>query len=398
MKLLFKIVYLLLFLLNSNIVLSQTIPLFEEKSFDDALIQSKIQNKPIALIFYANWCVHCNKMKNDTFKDEEVISFYRKNFICIGINAESVEGINLKKQFQNKFKVKSYPTFAFFDSDKNLLSSFNGELSKENFINEGKNILIPENQLPFVRNNFNADFSNTDTCLKYITMLRRAGLDATAVTQQYTNSKSILDLISELNWRVIANGINDIKADEIQFILQNKEAFSKVTSPSRVEKKLVYLVSDNLKPLVDVVDTLNYYRLKPIAESFKIRKVDSLLFRYDLIISENSSNWKNYKKVTENSVETFCWNDSKLLVEISTNFLNFITDNKELNKALNWSERALNLAESVDKYMLISKLYLKQKNYKNALEIAQKGRTVALNFGWKTNDIDLLISDIKKKK
>ena len=398
MKLLFKIGFSLFLLFNSSLILAQTAPLFEDKSFNESLSISKAQNKPIVLMFYATWCVHCNKMKNEVFKNEELMNFYRKNFICIGINGESEEGINLKKRFQEKFKVKSYPTFAFIDSGENLLSSFSGEFSKDNFIDEGKNILITENQLPFVRNNFNSDVSNADKCLKYITMLRRAGLDATTVTQQYTNSKPKKDLISEFNWRIISNGINNIKADEIQFILQNKEDFIKVTSASRVEKKLIYVVSDNLKPLVDVGDTLNYYQLKPYAESFKIRKVDSLLFRYDLLISENSSNWKNYKKAAENSVETFALKDSNLLVDISTNFLTYITDKNGINNAINWSKQALNLGESVDKYLLISKLYLKQKNYKNALEIAQKGRTVALGFGWKTNDIDELISDIKKKK
>jgi hypothetical protein len=40
---------------------------------------------------------------------------------------------------------------------------------------------------------------------------------------------------------------------------------------------------------------------------------------------------------------------------------------------------------------------MKQKDYKNALEYAQKGKLAATNYGWKSDEIDALLTEIKNK-
>ena len=377
---------------------AQTQTLFLDKNYNDVLKQSKIEKKPIALMFYATWCEHCKKMKNEVFTDNDVINYYNTNFICMAIDAESKEGTELKNRLQSKFRVKFYPTFGFLDGNETLLNSVSGELKKDNFINEGKMTLAPESQFMTIKNNFYTDVKNPDTCLKYIIAVRKAGLDATKVAESYLNTKSETELYSEQNWRIMSNGINNIEAKEIQFINAHKDEFAKVSSPIRVEKKLTFVAADNLRPLVELNDTINYYRLKPIAESFKIRKVDSLLFKYDLTLCENNKNWKKYQVTTQKSVTDFAWKDSNTLIEIATFYLNFIEDKNGLTNAVNWAKQSLLLGESLNKYVLISKLYLKQKDSKNALEYAEKGKLSASNFGWKTNEIDALILEIKKNK
>lgn len=371
--------------------------LFLDKNLDDVVKQSKVEKKPIVVMYYATWCSHCNKMKNDVFVEPEVINFYNNNYICMAVDAESPEGTNLKNRFQDKFKVKSYPTFTFIDSNENLLSCISGEFKKDEFITEGKNALIPENQFNNIKNKFNADASNADNCLKFIVIARKAGFDATPITQKYLKTKSKEELFSELNWRIMANGINDIEAEEIKFIADNQVEFAKVSSPVRVEKKLVFIASDNLRNYAELGDSINYNKKRPIAASFKIRKVDSLLFRYDLMISERTANWKRYEAVANANVEKFAWKDSNTLIEISSNFLGFITDKKGINNAIDWSKQALLLGESIEKYKVISRLYLKNRDFKSAMEYAEKGKTAATNFGWNTDEMDQLITEIKSK-
>lgn len=391
-----KTFFFLFFISYINYSFAQKQTLFLDKNYDAVIKQSKIEKKPIVIMFYATWCEHCKKMKSEIFTDIDVINYYNANFICIAIDAESNEGKDLKNRLQSKFRVKFYPTFGFLDSDENLLNSVSGELKKEDFINEGKNALTPENQFITLKNKFYSDVTNPDSCLKFILAVRKAGLDATKVTESYLNTKTEPELFSEINWRIMANGINNIEAKEINFINLHKEEFAKVSSPIRVEKKLVFVASDNLKPLVDLNDTINYYRLKPIAESFKIRKVDSLVFKYDLLLCENNKNWKKYQEITKTSVEKFAWKDANTLVEICAFYLNFIDDKTGLNNAINWTKQSLVLGESMNKYVLISKLYLKLKDFKNALDYAEKGKLTATNFGWKTDEIDSIISQIKK--
>ncbi len=387
---------LLLVVGSTELSFAQKQTLFLDKDFYATVLQSKTEKKPIVIMFYATWCAHCNKMKNEIFTDPDVISYFNTNFICVAVNSESQIGTDLKNRFKNKFKVKFYPTFGFLDSEENVLNCISGEFKKEDFINEAKSALVSENQFNTLKNNFYADPSNGDACLKYITAVRKSGLDATEITEKYLKTKSEKDWFTEQNWRILANGSNNIDSYEIKYINAHKEEFAKVSSPTRVDKKLVFVTSDNLKPLVDLNDTINYYKLKPIAESFKIRKVDSLLFKFDLQLYENNKNWKNYKMTAKNSIEKFAWKDANTLVEVATFYLNFIEEKKSLDDAVTWSKQALLLGESLDKYLLISKLYQKEKDTKNALEYAQKGKTTATTYGWKTEEMDKLILELKK--
>lgn len=389
--------FFLYFILFFGFAFAQKQTLFLDKEYDAVIKQSKLEKKPIVVMFYATWCEHCKKMKNEIFIDTDVINYYNSNFICMAIDSESKEGTELKNRFQSKFKVKFYPTFAFMDSNETLLNCVTGELKKEDFIKEGQIALNPESQYATIKNQFYQDVSNADNCLKHIVFARKAGLDATPIAETYLKTKQEQDWISDLNWRIMANGINNIEAKEVQFINSHKEEFAKVSSPIRVEKKLVFLTVDNLKPLAELTDTINYFRLRPIAESFKIRKVDSLLFKFDLLICENATNWKKYQQTAETSVEKFAWKDSNTLMQISTFYLTFIDDKKALLNAVNWSKQALSLGESLNKYALITKLYIKQKDCKNALEYAQKGKLAATNYGWKSDEIDALLLEIKNK-
>jgi len=391
-----KIRYLFLLILFCYNSFAQKQTLFTDKEYQSILNKSKAENKPIALMFYASWCVHCNKMKNEVFTNSEVIDFYNTNFLCIAINVESEEGILLKKHFENKFRVKSYPTFSFLDGEENILNCISGELKKEDFIAEGKNALLPENQFNSLYLLFNKDTSNVYNCIKYIIAIRKAGLDATEIAKRYLKNMPENEWFTENTWKIMSNGINRLDAYEINFINTHKEEFAKVASPSRVEKKLIYVANENLKPLVDLNDTINYYKLKPIAESFKIRKIDSLLFKFDLQLYETNKNWKLYKSTAKKSVEKFAWKDSNTLVDICTVYLESIKEKTALIDAVIWSKQALALGESLDKYILTSKLYLKLNDKKNALEYAQTGKESALKYGWKTNDIDTLLLKIKK--
>lgn len=380
----------------STAAFAQNQTLFLDTNYDIALAQSKKENKPIALLFYAKWCSHCKKMKEEIFIDADVIKLFSTSYICVAVDAESAEGTTLKNKLQSKFLVKSYPTFAFIDSNENLLYCISGEFKKDAFILEGTKALVPENQFNVVKDKFNADSSNAENCLRYIIVTRKAGFDATSITQKYLKTKSEAELFTELNWKIIANGINNIDAKEVPFIVAKKEEFAKVVTLSRIEKKLIYMVSDNLKPLADLGDTLHYNKKRPIAASFQIRKVDSLLFRYDLTLNEYSQNWKNYKKSAESSVDKFVWKDSNTLVDISNNYLAHLDDKKSLDLAVSWAKQALTLGESLDKYLLIVKLYAKEKDFTNAMLYANNAKTVATNFGWKTEELDKLLVDFKK--
>lgn len=391
-----KFSLILFLILNTVTGFSQTQTLFLDKKYDETLALAKVEKKPLVILFYATWCPHCNKMKNEIFTDNAVDAFYKKNFVCMAVDAMSTYGQELKTKFYYKFRVTNFPTFAFLDNEENLLYCTSGELKKDAFMLEGNDALLPENQLPKIKDAYYKDPSNADKCLKYIIAIRNAGMDATAITQKYLSTKTQDEKFSEPNWKIFAYGINNFDTDEFKFVVKNKEAFSKVVSAARVDKKIAYTISETLKPLVESVDTINYDKKRLVAQTFQIRKIDSLLYRFDIQIVSQTSNWKKYQKITSDNVVKFSWNDNLLLYDICNTYFETITDKKGLSQAVEWSKHLLSLGQSIDKYVVTTKLLMKLKDYKQALEFAQKGKIWADGLGFKAGEINTILEEVKK--
>lgn len=390
--------YSIIAFLFVNLSYAQKQTLFLDKDYNTVLQEAQANRKPIVIMFYATWCAHCNAMKNTTFNDVKVIDFYQKNYNCMAVNAESPTGIALKTLFKDAFKIKGFPTFVFLAPNESLLYANAGEFSVESFITEGQNVLIPDNQISNLRNKFEANIANYTNTLKYIIALQKAGLNSTPVAQLYLRSIPKEDQFNSLNWRIVANGISDLDSDEFIFIIKNKDSYAKVSSPERVDKKIVSVVSDNFNDCYIKSDTIKYNKSSAIAATFQMRKVDSLVFVYDMGFATYYKNWKKYQKVAEANVEKFAYNDASTLNDICNTYLVEIDDKKGLQNAVNWSNHAIDLSPSKDKYIMTTKLLIKMKSNEKALETAQKGKAFVESYGWKTTDFDNLITEIKSNK
>lgn len=363
--------------------------------YKTALESAKKEGKPLFVMLYADWCPHCNLMKTEVLSDPTVIDFLNKNFVCTYKNIEKEEGIALKE----KFNTKSLPTFLFIDSNETLIYALKGELKKPEFLNELNNALNPKMQLPHLEKQFLADPSNSDKFFYYLNTLRK-GKDRTELsipTHIYLNTQSDKQLVSELNWRVIANGVTDIKSREFQYVLNHQKDFAAVASQSRVDRKIESIVNELLRPLVDNLDTVNYYKQREVAKSIRLQKTDSLVFKYDLTLAERTEKWDFYKKVTLEDTQKLVWNDASFLKDIGNTYFKHIKDAESLKKAISWVDRSLELNDSYDGNLLEAKLYNKLKNKKKALEYAKNAKAIAKEMDWNSKEVDVLLAELNTK-
>ena len=382
-------------LLFSTFAIAQTEIHFDESGYESVLNRSKKENKPIFYMVYATWCFHCNKMKNEVFKDTVVANFMNKNYVCAWQDFDKGEG----EIFKNKYSIKSFPTFLFLDEKGTVIYHFNGEFKATDFIAEAKNALIPEKQLPYLKKQFYDDSGNAAKCLTYLVALKKGSerFELNPHAQKYLATQSDSQLISEMNWRIIANGVSDIQSKPFQYVLQHQKEFGAVASPLRVEKKIVNIVSELLKPYADGLDTLNYFKNRTIAKSIQLKKTDSLIFTFDVQIAERTKNWSSYKKTTIESAEKYVWNDAKSLKELAHNFLLYVADTASLEYALRWVKRALELKESGDGYLLLAKLYQKTNDKGTATIIAYKAKNWNVSLGFSTKEADDLLLQLNAK-
>ena len=386
----FKYIVFLLFLIYTQITLSQSAISFSETGLKPALEKAKTENKPVLLWCYATWCPHCKTMKAGVFIDQAVADYFNRTFICTSQDMEKGEGIELNKEL----KITSYPTFVFYDPTGTIIYRVEGELKSNVFIQEGKNALTQKRQLPYLKLQFEKDVSNSSNCFEYLRALKKGGLDVSTVINQYFATQSDKQLLSEVNWRIISNGVSDINSREMKFVISHQEEFSSITSPARVKRKLDYMVKELLNPLVETTDTANYLINRKLAAQIHSYSTDSLIFCFDLRILALTKNWNAYRNTCQQSTKAFAWNNRTQLNEIASNFLNNITDAKALSLAELWAQRSLALDEEYDTYLLCSKIYKKLNNTKDAIKMASKGRELSAKFGWEGVEAEKLLKEL----
>jgi thioredoxin-related protein len=384
MRLMF-LFFLIIFTQNG---VAQNNSIFDESDYQTIIKRAKEEHKPVLLMLYATWCPHCNKMKNEVLADHSVISFLDKNFICTKQDTEEIQGIMLK----SKFEMTSQPTFIILDSNENELYRLKGEIKTADFIAEIKNALDPKLQLPYFEKAFLLDTGNPVAFMDYINVLKK-GRDRDHLNEKakiYFDSQTDTQLVSAINWQIIANCVTDISSREFQYALKHQKEFEAVSSPLRVERKIINIVMESLKPFAERMDTLNYSKQRIIAKTINLQKTDSLIFNYDLMITEGTKNWNEYKSSTLESTDKFAWNDGTLLKDISRNYLKYITDRPSLKEAVKWTTRSLILNDTFDGNLLLSNLYLKINDKKSAITAARKAKLICTAYNFNSKDVDEL--------
>lgn len=391
-----RFIYTLLLFISLQIVSSQNQFVPDNVPYKTALENAKSQRKPLFVMLYADWCPHCNLMKKEVFSDASVMDFLKKNYVCSWKDIEKEEGIALK----NKFNTKSLPTFLFIDpNDETLLYALKGELKKADFLTEANYALNPRMQLPYLEKQFLADPSNSDKYFVYLNTLKKGKdrTDLSVPTHIYLNTQSDAQLLSETNWRVIANGVTDIKSREFQYVLNHQKEFAAVASQNRVDRKIESIVNEMLRPLVDNLDTINYYKQREIAKSIRLQKTDSLVFKFDLTLAERTEKWQFYKKVTLEDTQRLVWNDASFLKEIGQTYLKHISDSESLKKSISWVKHSLELNDSYDGNLLLARLYNKIKDKKLALQYAKDAKDISKEMNWDAKEVDSLLAELNKK-
>ena len=393
MKAFIKHTFLLLILLLTASIKAQNKAInFIQNDYKLALEQSKTSKKIIFIMVHANWCSHCNKMKTTVLKDPAVITFFNNNFINVMMDSETAEG----KDFMNKLHIKSFPTYVFLDNNETHLYSTGGEFTTEDFLNEAKKALNPNAQLPYLEKRFNDDVRNSENCLLYLNGLRKSidSYKSDEVVAKYLATQSKDQLFSAINWKIMAFGVNDLNSKAFDLIVKNQNDFAKVSSPKRVEAKIVSVVNKSMTQNMNSLDSINYSKNRILAKNINLTKIDSLVFKNDLLMYEATKNWKNYQQTTLESVQKYAWNDYSTINGITKNYIEHITDKEALKSAITWAKRSVELNNTAENTLLLARLYNKINDKKAAIENARKAKAIITAMGWDTKEINQFYTDL----
>ncbi|PKP09513.1 MAG: thioredoxin [Bacteroidetes bacterium HGW-Bacteroidetes-4] len=110
---------------------------FYSGTWSEALELAKKENKLIFLDISASWCGPCKMLKNNTFPNEAVGTFYNANFINIALDGEKGEGATLAR----KYGLTAYPTLIFIDGNGKLVAKTTGYHNAGQFLELGQKVI-----------------------------------------------------------------------------------------------------------------------------------------------------------------------------------------------------------------------------------------------------------------
>lgn len=92
---------------------------FRPLSYAEGVAAAKAEGKLVFIDIYTTWCGPCALMATNVFPQQDVGDYFNEKFVCLKIDAEKGDGVELAK----RFGVTGYPTFVVLDADGNVLGS-----------------------------------------------------------------------------------------------------------------------------------------------------------------------------------------------------------------------------------------------------------------------------------
>ncbi len=84
----------LLLLFIAVFTYQNTVGQLKISTFSSVEKEMKTNPKPLIVFIHTDWCIYCKNMENTTFKNEDIIRNFNKNFYFISLNAENRESIH----------------------------------------------------------------------------------------------------------------------------------------------------------------------------------------------------------------------------------------------------------------------------------------------------------------
>jgi thiol:disulfide interchange protein len=101
-------------------------------NIDAGLAEAQTQEKPVFVLFTADWCPPCQRMKREALSDPEVMTALEDAFVLVKVDLTERQGPN--SAVAAKHGVGSIPTMIVYEADGSRGESATGGQSKEGLL------------------------------------------------------------------------------------------------------------------------------------------------------------------------------------------------------------------------------------------------------------------------
>ncbi len=219
-------------LLLGNTLAAQGIDFFKG-TWEEALAEAKKQDKIIFVDAYAVWCGPCKRMSNNVFPNDEVGTFYNKNFINMKLDMERGEGL----KFRKKYPVSAFPTLFYIDYTGELVMKVKGAQDVAGFIKLGHNALGKIDRSGIFAEAYEKGDRDPELVYNYVKALNKAGKSSLKIANDYIRSQK--DLTTKENLRFILEAASEVDSRIFGLMIEHREDIEAVVSKEDVQARIL---------------------------------------------------------------------------------------------------------------------------------------------------------------
>jgi len=367
---------------------------FIDNDFDKAKNAAKTQGKLIFVDAYTTWCGPCKWMAANKFTNDTIADFYNRNFISLKMDMEKGEGIELAK----KYNVKAYPTLLFLDAEGNIVHRTVGaERNTRNYIDKGLDALNPYERLSTYDAVWEEGVRSSAFVKIYLDKLSSAGINSIDVMNAYYVNLNEDQLMEEGAFSIISNYDKSIDSRGMINLLEKREAYTALYGQEKVEK---VLYQNYLSYLYSIVNAKDFKMKNMELAMIDIKKKQIPYWQKidllgDLAHLQKVNKHKEYCEVITEDAGDYFNEDAGLLNRFAWNVFQWSDNKEQLEVALGWSKRALELQERSAIQDTHSNLLFKLGRINEAIKSQEKAIELAKKEGGSTADLEKTLESFK---
>ncbi len=96
-------------------------------AYSDTLKRAKMEDKPVALYFYSDYCSYCDLMDREVLGDREISAIIKTSLVFLRINADKQSGL------ARKYNIRGYPTTWLLEPSGKRIVQIPGYVNKKDY-------------------------------------------------------------------------------------------------------------------------------------------------------------------------------------------------------------------------------------------------------------------------
>lgn len=441
-----KIGYLLLWITYAAYADDTTGIRFTEGTWEHILNEARTQHKLIFIDIYTTWCAPCKVMDKNVFTNSKVGEKFNASFINYKVDAEKGEGNMLAK----KYIISGYPTYLFVNPEGDLVYRAIGSMSVAKFMAEADKALqagLDYKPTAVLEKDFKDGRRDAEFLQEFLKRKKLNGEQNTLILDEYLKAIPESAHKTEKVLMIIAENIGMVDTKAFEILTKSLDRFMKMTSEQQkfVLDGISKAKKNTFKKAIETKDKvlferlisavrqtsyseagfeaeerqfrLDFAKLTGDADNFRriaskegarlMKKTNEQLAEESQQKTERFIQSAEARGIKENTMQYLAaLEDMKTSAEKLTAFhlneyawgyFQLIENKDELETALKWSERSIELFKSPINLDTYANLLSKSGRKKEAIKAEKAAIKLAKKQGIETKELKLALKEIKRR-